>query len=243
MGKKIIRTGVLSGQRLLIIFLDRSIGFLGDPPQRFLFHSQFDQSLVEQGQGVAFCVIFQVIAVPFHAHTRGVVAQQGHFQVHQKRSSLGAHLSQDVLHFLVDLGEVIAVQTSDFKSVESAGKFSRVLCAGFFGIGRDVPLVVLNEEQDRKLLEYSHLKGFRDLAFCHCGIANGAHDNRRFAFPPNIKPLLLAVLNAHGQSSRWDGLHSRSRRLMDDLGFVLILETRVAVVGAAARKGILFFGQ
>ena len=127
---------------------------------------------------------------------------------------------------------------------ERFGKVHSVAKADFFGVGRDVPFVVLNQIQNRQLAQRSHVEGFGHLPFGHGCITNGADHNRCF-FPAgwSVNALLLAILHAHGYSSCGDGLHSSCRALVRNFWEAIAIEAGMTVIRASSTERIVTLRQ
>ncbi len=189
-------------------------------------------------------MFFQVVPVPFHPYARGMVSQQGYLGMDQEGASFLANGLQDLLQGLVAGGEVIAFfDGADLQSVEAFGEFRGILGPRFFRIGRDIPFIVLHKVKDGHLLENGHLEGFGDLSFGDGSIAQRAYDHRLVLAMVFGQSLVLHVLYAHGNACGRDRLHAGGRGLVGDLGFVLIPEAGVAVVGSSTTKRVVLFGQ
>ena len=76
-----------------------------------------------------------------------------------------------------------SVHLNHFDSLKALRKLRRIAGPHLVGLGRNVPAVVLNQNQQRQLLECRHLKRFTHLSLGHGRIANRAKGNGSGSVP------------------------------------------------------------
>ena len=209
----------------------------------------------ELWQGVALGGLLQVVSVEFPTNAARVVPQEGDRGVDHEGTAFLAGRLNCVGHGLVACLPVRAIHRQHLDAREGLGEGRGVAKANLRRVGADVPLVVLNKPNHGELLQRRHVERLGNLAFRHCRVANGAKPDAWQALhagnPCGLavfhgfrgQPDLLQVLQPHGRAGSRDGLHARRGALVGDLGLTWAVQAGMAVVGAPARKRIVFFGK
>ncbi len=241
--QQVAGAGVRRQQSPIVVRLHAHSGRINQGIKLRGFAPVGQQGRPQLGEGVLSPRLVEVVAVPLHAHARSVVVQKRNLRMNQDRSALLAHGAQHVFEGRV-AGRIIgSVHLHDFDSLKALRKLGRIAGPHLVGLGRNVPTVVLHQNQKGQLLERRHLKRFTHLSLGHGRIANRAKGNGSGSVPFFSQSLLLAVLNTHGGPCRGNRLHTRRRGLVRNLRLVGIAQRGVAVVGASAREGIVALGQ
>ena len=242
MCQEIFRCWLRLQERLVKLFLNFFSCFALDAVQFVFVNSQGYQSLSQTRNGIAFFVCFKIIAVPFLAHSTGVMPEQWNMGMHHHGFSVFTDVIKSRLHGLHAHFRIGTIDFKGFDLGEGLDQRAHIVGSNFRSMRRNVPFVVLHQPNDRQLLQITHVKGLAYFPFRHGCVSNGANHHRCFSLTVVCQTTCLAVLHAHGNSCGRNGLHACCAALMGNPRKSWPVERRMAVIRSASRKRVVSLG-
>ena len=124
-------------------------------------------------------------------------------------------------HFSITFFKITAVNLCSSYSFKASRKLVRIHSTHFGATSTYTPVIVLNQIENRELMQSSHLKRFRNFPFCHRSISYRAYYDR--AIGANlIQFIVFKILKPMRYARSRNSLHTRSTALMCNFRFVCI---------------------
>ena len=131
-------------------------------------------------------------SVKFFANAAGMMAQQWHSCMYQKRMSFFSNFIHYIFHRFVTLYKIAAINTDPFYSFKPFYHFIGIGCSGFFCSNTYPPSIILYQVNYGQLMQSSKLKGFTNFTFGNRGIAERADNNWQLA----VGSLLIKIVTS-----------------------------------------------